>query len=449
MHPSVRLTRLLAVVALGAVLAVGATAPHPAAAAPGPPATAALDWLAAELAANDHVLTSFGLPDYGLTLDAVLALALGDAHDDVVQDTMTVIEDDLDQFFTDAAFGTGTGRFTGALAKSALAVAVTGGDLTSSDGRDLEQELRGLVATSGPDAGRFVETGDFAGPTNGFAQALGIQALSHTEAGAPAAAVAFLVDQQCPGGGFRGVYEPSGGCTADPSADPDYTAIALAALLTAPDQPGVPAAVTRAVTWLTARQLPSGGFANAFGDVNSNTAGLAGNALRAAGSTAAADATASFVTSVQLTAAEDATDAGAIAFTAGAHAAAAATGIDDLSRDQFRRATAQAVLALGLPPYGAVPAPVPGSTTTTAPGATTTTSTPGGSTTTTAPDGTSSTTIAAAPSTTDPTAAGGTGGGLLARTGTAARDVLALALVLLGAGLVVRGATTARRPGAP
>ena len=94
----------------------------------------------------------------------------------------------------------------------------------------------GPPAEPGGEAGRFRTTrpanafgGDF---SNGFGQALAILALARTSSGVPASAVDFLLDQQCPGGGFRGDYTTPGGCTADASATVDATGFALQALVT-------------------------------------------------------------------------------------------------------------------------------------------------------------------------------------------------------------------------
>ena len=57
-------------------------------------------------------------------------------------------------------------------------------------------------------------------------------------------------------------------------------------------------------------------------------------------------------------------DAGAIAYDQAAYDAAQASGIDPIAMDQFLRATSQAMLALGLPPYGAINVQNPGPVTT-------------------------------------------------------------------------------------
>ena len=352
--------------AITAVALLGLTATASAGpAAPGTtlhPAQAAARWLAAELEAKDGMLTvSFGGPDeyadQGLTIDAVLALvAAGQDGHPAVGVATGVLTDQLVPYVT--GFSTeAADRAANAVAKTLLLEVVTGVDV--SPGYDLEADLRTLMEPDGDDAGRFSDTdllgyGNYA---NGIGQALAVLALDRTAAGAPPAAVDYLVDQQCSDGSFRlyhfgyvlsfDPYETvaSHTCTDSAEGDPDATAFALQALLEVPATPEVSAAVDAAVEHLLDRQQPSGGF-EGTGAVNSNTTGLAAAALRAAGEPAAADAGATFLAGLQVATCDE---LGALAYDQAAFAAGIAA-----DRSQWTRATAQGALGLGLPAYGGI-----------------------------------------------------------------------------------------------
>ena len=203
----------------------------------------------------------------------------------------------------DAYVGYGGTLKAGALGAVTLAVTVAGGDPTSFNGHNLVADLRGLLVTSGTDAGVF---GD---PTNAtiYGQSLDILALAATPGGVPAGAGAWLASKQC----AAGDYSWNGACpVAAGSEDPDSTAIALQALLAA----GNTAAADKATSWLLGYQSADGSFA-AYGDHNANSTGAAAEALRAAGKAAAADRAAAFLASLQYGCGAAAADRGAIPYT--------------------------------------------------------------------------------------------------------------------------------------
>ncbi|MEO6318297.1 MAG: hypothetical protein ABIP36_05885 [Acidimicrobiales bacterium] len=355
-HPKRRLAALAIV-----PLALGLSLAPAAAVAPVPPADAALDWLAGELAANDGMLTvTFGtdvFPDPGLTIDAILAeRAGGHGTDPVVLQAVAAVDDATLAYVTQGSELEGD-RAANATAKALLLQEVLGADLGADV--DLETDLRSLMATDGDEVGRFNDTDlqGFGNYANGLGQALGVLALDRTAGGAPVEAVELLTSQQCPDGSFRiyyfgyvtsfDPYETVEDLTCIDAAegDVDATALALQALLVVPPTPGVDDAIDAAVAFLVASQDSTGGFFGT-GAVNANTTGLAGQALRAAGATAEADAAAGFLAGLQ---AGCGPDLGAIAY----DATAAAAGVD-ADRDQWIRATAQGVLGLGLPAFGAI-----------------------------------------------------------------------------------------------
>ncbi len=357
--------RLSAVlVAFAALVGVALPTAGAAPAALPDPGAAALDWIEDELATDEGLLTiSFDdggggvitVPDYGLTLDAVLALAADDRGDEEAASTATeLVEASLGSYISGADFGFPDERYAGAIAKATLAAIVQGEDPTAFGGFDLEDELRSLVQTGGPDAGRVSDAPDRdnefgADFSNGFGQALAVLALARTDGGVPASVVSFLLAQQCPGGGFRGDYTTSGGCTADSSATVDATGFALMALSSLAPTCATRQAAADAVASLAGGQNGEGAFGGETGS-NANSTGIAAVALRSVGAVAPADEAAAFIAGLQLEAGED---VGAVALNA-AGFASAADGIQVLERDGFRRASTQGTLAFGLRSYAQI-----------------------------------------------------------------------------------------------
>jgi hypothetical protein len=358
-HPSRRRSAVLALGVLAATLALRGPAASAAAPEPVPPADAAADWLAAQLAANDGMLTvTFGtdvFPDQGLTIDAILAeLAAGHDADPAVASAIDAVDaatfDYVNQLSTFPA-----DRAANATAKALLLQQVVGADLGPTV--DLEADLRSLMATAGDEIGRFNDTDlqGFGNYANGLGQALAVLALDRTGGGVPADAVDFLLDQQCVDGSFRLYYfgyitsfDPFETvadltCTDPAEGDVDATALALSALLAVPSTPAVAGAIDDAVEFLVGAQLPSGGFVGT-GATNANSTGLAAQALRAAGDVDDADRAASFLVGIQQV--EACTDFGAVAYDQAGFDAGV-----DANRDQWIRATAQGTLGLGLPSY--------------------------------------------------------------------------------------------------
>lgn len=389
----------LAAVASLAVRPVGAATP-----APTPEAASALDWLAGELNEHGGSLPGFlpGSSDWGLTADALLAFVAAGRADDPAAVAATDLLAENAGAYTTWAPDMPEVRDAGATAKVLLAMLSTGrGPVVS--GVDLESELRALMVRDGGASGRFADrVPDPAwDASNGFGQALSVLALALTPGGAPDEAVAYLRAQQCPSGGFRLNYLDGATCSTDTEADTDATAIALQALLVVPRSEDVSVALERGVRWLLSQQHADGSFGGTGPTEapNSNSTGLISQTLRAAGLTEAADRGARWITegcqldatSAEGTPAEP--DAGAIGYNPASKAAALAEGITDQSADQWRRSTTQAVLALGLAPFGPHDIePLPPITTTSSTTTSTTTSTSPPSSTTTIP---STTTIAA------------------------------------------------------
>ena len=168
-----------------------------------------------------------------------------------------------------------------------------------------------------------------------------------------------------PAGAFRLYYDAAvpldstRGCASDDEADTDATSLALDALLTLDPGPATSAAIDDAAAWLADLQDPfTGGFPGTgpTADPNSNTTGLAVQALNAAGFPDVATGGRSYVGTLQLDADQTAGtpavgEEGAIALNPGAFDDAISGGIPAPQRDQWRRATSQAVLAFDFPAF--------------------------------------------------------------------------------------------------
>jgi cell division septation protein DedD len=449
----------MAVFAAGAaVLAVGLVPLAPRTAVAETPTTspgaAAAGWLARQLVDGERFEQVFGTDvfwDQGLTIDAILGFAASGA-------SATNAGKAIDWLSTPAVADNYYGDFDddpatavpGSLAKLILAAEVTGKDPTNFAGVDL---VALLLTLQNADTGRFVDNGQFGDSTNMFGQALAVVALARTgdHPTQTAAAAGYLNSQQCDDGGWP---LSLGGPTSAPDCDSqvDATAMVVQALLVAGDT----AAAGHGLDWLVSKQKPGGGFdddsAPPFGPlpVNTNSTGLAAEALRAGGRTAPADAAVAFLRSLQVGCDGPADQRGGIAYDASGFAPETAV-----------RATAQAVLGLGGVGLGELSidgaqadAPVL-TCATTSPSAEPTTSSPATpsptpSATTTAAPTTTASTAAPTATTTSPTATvvAVSGSGRLPTTGSALTTIIGG-----GAGLVVAGAALLvitrlrRRPG--
>lgn len=332
------LVALALAVALG-VPTASAMAP-PAAPTPAVRAAVAGGWLARQFTGGDHLESCFGtacFPDYGLTADAVLGLASAKSAGAAITRATAWLAANAASYIgaTD-----GTGPYPGSYAKLALVAETTGTDPHAFGGVNLLAALRALqcphVGCPGPaTAGEFRNELTDGGFPNVVTQSLAILALTRSHRAvdhqAVPAAVAFLTGQQCsPAGGFPTFFATGGGgrCVADV----DATAFAVQALLAARVTPA------GAVDWLAAQRQPGGGFA-AGGVVNTNSTGLAVQALSAAGrDTALSQA---YVAARQLGCAAAPADRGAISF----------ADVVTFKPATAQRATPQAIFAFTRVPY--------------------------------------------------------------------------------------------------
>lgn len=310
----------LPVVCLTAVFGVAFASPATAQEAPTTdPGEAAAGWLAGQFVDGNRLQTVFGGESYddaGLTADGVLAL---DAAD-VAQDTAAAATEWLAaNVATYVGDGAADGEsYAGALAKLAIVADAQGVDPAGFGDVDL---LGRLAELQDAETGRYVDRSEYGDYSNALTQSLAIIAFERAGSGAPASAVAYLASQQCADGGFDIQFDDPAGCVSEP----DATAFAAQALLAAGDE-----AADAALDHLAATQAADGSFVG-DGVANTNSTGLAAQALRAGGLTDEADAAVAYVVGAQVGCAAAEAQRGAIPYVPGA--------VDD----RATRATAQAV----------------------------------------------------------------------------------------------------------
>ncbi|WP_431878260.1 cell wall anchor protein [Micromonospora marina] len=471
-----RLTTGLGIAAV-ATLATIIGAPLSVVAAPAPAhATAARDaasWLAGEFT-DGSLPGPFAPEDWGLTVDGLVALSATGVDAPTRKAATAQVAKHVRSYNSYDDWGIEGFTDGGATAKLLYAASAAGADPTDFGGYDLRAETLSLIA--GADAGRqrgritsrtTADSGPDAGNT--FDQSFAVLGLARS-GDLPQDTVDFLIRQQCAAGGFR-LYPdtadgPSPSCDEQPGAtlDVDSTAMAVQALLAAAEDGagGAGDAARKGADWLVTQQHADGSFGGSgpTTGANSNSTGLAGQALAAAGRGDDAARAATALAALQLTAGNGgaaSADAGAIAYNTDGLTAAKANGITETDRDQWRRATAQALLGLaqvplgriGLDPPPASPKPTPtGTASPTASPTTTGSPTPSATvtspsqppspttaapTTTALPTTTAVPTTAAPPSTTP--AAPGLGG--LPTTGAAITSYVLVALLLVGGGVTL------------
>lgn len=304
-------------------------------------------WLAGEFENNMFASEFDGVtyPDWGLTVDAALALAAAGNRPDKLDKVAGKLENNYDDYtsYEGTVYG-------GPAAKMLTAAKVFGADHETFAERNVRRVVLDLVA----DDGELVNSNG-TGAGNTFSQSFAVIGLSRSGL-APVETVDFLLRQQCADGYFR-LYITDGQ-TCDEAGDSpsvDASAMAIQALVAAKaDGLAVPRAkYKKAVSWLLSAQGDNGAFGSdeAITEKNTNSTGLAAAALQALGKDNRLGLAQDWISSVQLTkaAAGDGPakkDLGAIAYSRAAFRTAKQDGVDDGARDQFRRASAQGILAL-------------------------------------------------------------------------------------------------------
>ena len=317
-----------------------------------PNAGLAAAWIGAQLAANGDVLGGETGTDWGLTIDALFALASAGVGGDQIAATASKLYASVTAYVGDAG---SLSSSWASVAKMVLALEVAGLDPTAfpTDGgpRNLITDLRSAMNANGSFGA--------AGSDNIFVHPLAMLALARTDGGVPPQVIDWVVAQQCTdqASANYGSYGWSPDCGA---ADPDSTAIVIQALIAAGVDVADPA-VAGAKQWLKTQQDSSGGILN-FGSTNTNTTGLAAQAL--SGDTDATASAALFIGGLQISCdtveASGWTvvqaDVGAIARDQEFFSTVSDLGMQEMGIDTFWRATSQAILGLGGPQFGSLSA---------------------------------------------------------------------------------------------
>lgn len=385
MHQRIRTIRSAVVTLSTVALGAGVLAAPPATAEPSPalraapaaantdstPSAIAAEWLAGELT-NGLVVGAFG-PDFGLTIDTGMALSTVAGQGA----TVTAINNALEPRIADY-IGDGTKEsYAGATAKAAAFARTAKKNPTSYGGRNLVTELEARTAdattttgtppttTPNPLAGRISDKSEFGDFANVVGQSYAVRALSLANSAEAGAARDFLLKQQCASGYFRVSFDKPASATqsctegvAGSEADPDTTSLAVINLVESGDNSQVVKdALAKAGAWLAARQRGSGAIRGGAGtaQINTNSTALGGYALGLLKNRDAALKAALWVRKNQpvdkykcrtaLT-----KDTGAVAYRKEKATEAKTTGIPAGARDEWRRATAQAVLGLQFAP---------------------------------------------------------------------------------------------------
>jgi len=309
-------------------------------------ARAATTWLARDLTGGRLDGPMAGFVDWGVTIDALFALEATGAPSSAVAAVAEALGTEGVAAYTQYAVA----QYD---AKALVAALVAGEDPRTFGGKDLVAATRAGVTTTGANPGQLKGAGM-------FGHALAVIGLAGARQN-DAAAIAAMLRQQCAAGWFRFAFAGDGrSCDETANAaeqHPDATAMALSAMLAArrAGATGLDDAISRARAWLVGQQRPDGAWT---GDrytpaENTNSTGLVVQALSDAGGAADAVARgAAWIRTVQVSAATAtgtvlAAEPGAIAYAKESFDAAVAAGsLLDGQRDQWRRASAQAVLGL-------------------------------------------------------------------------------------------------------
>jgi hypothetical protein len=343
-------------------LTAGLLAPSASAAQPTGRADAAADWLVGQLE-NGLMVSEYqdqdgdwvSFTDYGLTLDVDLALRDLGIKARKRQRILGTVERHVGEYV-----GTGATRYAGQLGKLLTAVQLDRIAPASYAGGTLVRQLENRVHVArDSERGRAKDAGgtDY---SNTIGQSFVVRALSMAGSNLADETARYLLRQQCPGGYFAGTLG-STDTTCDSAAGPgtgpsvDATALAVRALIVADRRDVVRhrrihRALVAAETWLVRKQRDGGAY-TADGIPNANSTGLAAAALAALGRKGRADLAAEWLAARQVTRAlaQDGAlggERGAVAYDRAGFRDGVANGISRASRDQWRRATAQAAFGL-------------------------------------------------------------------------------------------------------
>ncbi|MBF4160352.1 terpene cyclase/mutase family protein [Nocardioides acrostichi] len=356
-QPFTRTVRRLAIATTAVTAATGmalALAAPAQAARPTAAEKQSVRWLGGQLTDGVMHNDQYDFDDIGLTLDAGLALAALDKRPADVEAIQSALGDDIEGYTTYNG-----DVYAGSVAKALAFTTVSGGDYTDVGGVNLRHRLHQLVIREGSSTGRIADHSDGTDYANTIGQAFAVQGLSLSDSGQAKKVIRFLLKQQCDTGYFRLQFNDdkdakNQGCGGPGTNTPsvDVTALAVIALQDT-HQMGkqVRSAQQHAVAWLLSQQGSDGSFAGAppTDSANTNSTGLASWALGSSGVCRPARQAAVWVRGLEVPPNDDsalADETGAIAYDAAAYQAGESDGITTATRDQWRRASAQAAPAL-------------------------------------------------------------------------------------------------------
>ncbi len=320
-------------------------------------------WLAGQLTDGlIHNDNYGGFDDYGLTADTAFALAAIGGNRSAVRDIRRALAPRVDSWTTGADFDS-SDVYAGSTAKAVVLAQTTGADPRAFGGVNLVRRLNSRVSGAEPTVGRIEDRTAGDDYSNVIGQLFAAQGLANAKSAKSGKVVRFLLQQQCSQGYFRLNFAAKEAvdqsCDAgDPagasSPDTDVTALAVLSLVELPRQSrAVRSAVKDATRWLKRHQKKNGSFGGgtATEASNANSTGLAGWALGEVGACRKAAESARWVKKLQVRGDVKGTplagEKGAIAYDRAAQRTAQSDGITSESRDQWRRATAQAAPVLG------------------------------------------------------------------------------------------------------
>jgi hypothetical protein len=326
------------------------------------PAGQGATWLAGQLNKKGLIHNrQFDFDDYGLTIDTVFALQEIGGHKKKVAKARKALSHHVDSYTTGVDFGADA-IFAGAVAKLLVLAQYTGGAARDFGGVNLVQRLTKRVVATGPSQGRIQDKVDLAnaGPdsANVLGQIFAARGLIEADKDNAGSVVKFLLTQQCSGGYFRLDFnaDPNAAdqsCAKGDTPDTDVTALAVVELSSvAKGRPALKRALGDAMRWLKRHQKANGSFGGAgpTSAANANSTGVAAYAARVAGKCAVARDAASWLAKLQvkgdLSGTPLAGERGGVAYDRATLKTARTSGIDQTTRDQWRRSSAQAAPGL-------------------------------------------------------------------------------------------------------
>jgi hypothetical protein len=220
-------------------------------------------WLAGQFNSQGFIPTAPGssLADLSSTAQSVLALSAADVDLPLARTALAYLSSHVDQYVPDEG-ADGPAQ----LALLILDAEALGASPQSFGGVDLLARLLATEQTSGPDAGLFgTETQVANYAAGGYQQGLALAALAAAGIKGPAqagAAITWLVDEQCPDGGWTSPDIALNACDGQPVdyAGPDTNSTALAVDGLAAQGALTPSASAGALGFLSTGQDPDGGW---------------------------------------------------------------------------------------------------------------------------------------------------------------------------------------------